>query len=321
MNSDTGTLVLLIVLAVLVAVTAFLVVLSMMKISSLAARREGATPTDHALAELRNAVYRLEQRLAEVVATSSAPPIDRENLDRSLEDIRVRVEALAADFDRFAHPPQEEPARPNLGDIEARIDGMRIQSDADEAFRRQCRAEVEILRNVRRKYTSEPDWTPDSGDRSFLLKDLFAPARMDPLEVSRANRGEAAQLLAALDELRAEAIDSLQARFAIEPIAPVPGSVFDPLLHEDNPETRQTPPDPAKANSIYERVAIGFTKRGEVLERAWVKRYSAAEVSLAPPEPASPSFVSEPVTPLEPPGPADHSESAESLLRKAASND
>ncbi|HRI44236.1 MAG TPA: hypothetical protein PLL78_00145 [Fimbriimonadaceae bacterium] len=319
MNSDTGTLVLLIVLIALVAVMAFFVVLSSMKVSSLSARRQSAGPTDFALAELRDAVYRLERGLAEIGTPMPSPGVDLEPVHRQFSALRERVDALAADFDRYANPPIEESVRPSLAELEARAAALPSGSDADEAFRRQCRAEIESLQTIQGKCAGPSDWVPEAGDRSFLLNELFSPKRMDLLEVTTANRAEARALITFLDDARAELIEELRSRFGIEPIAPVPGSAFDPSWHEDNPSTRQTPPDPSKSNLVYERVSVGFAKRGEVLERSWVKRYAAgAGESQVPQDEPVPPIASDPLPPLEPPGPA---EASESLLRRAAADD
>lgn len=319
MNSDNGTLILLIVLIVLVAVMAFFVVLSSMKVSSLSARRQSAGPTDFALAELRDAVYRLERGLAEISTPVPASAVDLEPVHRQFSALRERIDALAADLDRYANPPVEEAVRPSLDELEARAAALPVGSDADEAFRRQCRAEIELLKTIQSKCAGASDWIPEAGDRSFLLNELFSPKRMDLLEVTAANRTEARDLVTYLDDARAELIDVLRSRFGIEPIAPVPGSVFDPTWHEDNPSTRQTPPDPSKSNLVFERISVGFAKRGEVLERAWVKRYAAGvgESQIAQDDPVPP-IASDPMPSLEPPGPA---EASESLLRRAAADD
>lgn len=318
MNSNPETLVLLIALVALVALVAFFVVLSWMKVSTIAGRVNARTP-EIAIEELRQTLVQLQNRLA-ASQTAAPVPVEIDDIRQGLATIRERVEALAGDFERYANPPVVEPSRPDLAAVAARVGSIAPSSDGDRAFAEQCSRELELLKTLQDRIVATSDWTPESGDRSFLLNELFAPKRMDLLEVTSANRDEARILIHQIDDLRAQVAKELQSRFGIEPITPVAGTEFDPRWHEDNPSTRQTAPEPALANRVYERVSVGISKRGEVLERAWVKRYAGA---MAEPEPAteppSPSQVADPApTSLQPPGPA---EAAEVLLRKAAADD
>ncbi|MBX7136085.1 MAG: hypothetical protein K1X67_25730 [Fimbriimonadaceae bacterium] len=161
-------------------------------------------------------------------------------------------------------------------------------------------------------------------DRTQIFGLYQQVSDIGPHELSDGLRPTAQEIIGVLDETRAEAIDHLRASFGVQVIAPVVGTPFDPLIHEDSPTTRLTPPNPNLAHTIYARVGPGLRRGDEVIERAWVKRYAGYEgPTAAIPE----SQDTEMHPPLPPPYPSPvpvegtpevNDNAAKSLLQQAA---
>jgi molecular chaperone GrpE (heat shock protein) len=116
----------------------------------------------------------------------------------------------------------------------------------------------------------------------FSLPELYQPS-VDPglRTMSREWRGGGENyysrlygLLNQLDTVRCETQRVLQNKFGISPIMSVPGhSKFDPDLHEDNEAHRLPARTEDGDNNIYEQIRPGFVVNGEVMRKAYVKRY------------------------------------------------
>lgn len=202
--------------------------------------------------------------------------------------------------------------RMTLQDATTRAEELLQQTD-DPTDRAYLAGLHDRLVNVRQVKDLEA-W---EGDR-VLIFGLYQPVSdIGVHELSDELRPAAQEIAGVLDEARAAAVDHLRTRFGIEVIAPVISTPFDPLVHEDSPTTRLTPPNPNLAHTIYARVGLGLRRAEEVIEKAWVKRYAGyegpTEVSPEHSEPEVPSsLVPEEGLPVE----SDNA--AKSLLQQAA---
>lgn len=293
MNSDIALLIPILVLLLALGVAVLLV---WKRLSSMGTRsdiRDVRSRLDDALGRLSEG--RSHGALEDALSDITQRLVAIERLEPTLHRMGERTEELAQELAR--HDAEAKQLRENLdrrvlsvqipadgAGIEERLDalervcveGALAESEYEIAFLRSCRESLDGLRQVMAYLSFDPGWTPDAAQvKALVALAQGVPGDVKTFQVSPERRDALRKLADEIDDVRCRLLDDLGRRFDLQPIAPVPGQTrFDPTLHEDAPATRLTPTDPAQAQLIYAQISIGFQQRGQVLERAWVKRYA-----------------------------------------------